>query len=139
MLYVPAGRLAHDVDLDTYVLTSAAFELREDDDGGLSTTWVEHYGPRSIATYGKAASAFRASLPTKRIGAKAIFAIGNAGSARRACASYGKNIRVVPAPEGPNTGHVEIRRFSDDDQRLLDMLANDVFKEHVKVAVLELT
>ncbi len=139
MRYVPLMRLAHDEEADMYTLTWTAFELRETDKGGLSTTWVEHYGLKSTATYGKAASAYRASLSSKKLGAKAIFAVGNAGSMRRACTAYGKNIRMVSAPDGPNTGHVEIRRFTDDDQRLLDMLASDVFTEHVRVSSLTLT
>jgi hypothetical protein len=139
MRHVPYGQQVRDPDDDSFKgIVATAFSIRPSDKGGLSLTWVEHYGPKSLATYSYAASKFRDSLKSKKLGAKAFFAIGQAGIARQTAAKYGKQIRLVHAPDGPNTGHVELRRFTDEDRSLLDALALDVFAEHVAVAVLNL-
>jgi hypothetical protein len=139
MRHVPYGQQVRDAEDDSFIgIVATAFSIRPSDDGGLSLTWVEHYGPKSLATYSNAASRFRDSLQSRKLGAKAYFAIGKAGVARKTAATYGKKIRLVHAPAGPNTGHVELRRFTDEDRRLLDALALDVFAEHVAVAELTL-
>lgn len=119
-------------------ILNTAFRIRPEDKGGLSLTAVEHYGPKSHATYEIAASAFRDSLPSRTIGKKSYFAIGEAGETRKVSAAHGKNVRIVSAPDGSNTGHVELHRFTDEDVQLLDALAIDVFREHVAVCTLNL-
>ena len=119
-------------------ILGTAFSIRETDHGGLSVTWVEHYGPHGTSGVEIAASAFRDSLLSKKIGGKAYFAAGLAGKTRETATQHNKTIRIVHAPDGPNTGHVELRRFSDDDRRLLDALAMEVFAEHFAVADLQL-
>jgi hypothetical protein len=119
-------------------ILGTAFSIRESDDGGLSVTWVEHYGEHEHSTIEIAATAFRDSLQSKKLGGKAYFAVGLAGMTRSAAAEYNKTIRIVHAPDGANTGHVELRRFSDDDRRLLDALAVEVYSEHIAVADLQL-
>ncbi len=139
MRHVPYGQQVRDPDDESFKgIAATAFSLRPTDKGGLSLTWVEHYGPKSLPTYCHAASKFRDSLQSKKLGAKAYFAIGQAGVARKTATTFGKQIRLVHAPDGPNTGHVELRRFTDEDRRLLDALALDVFAEHVAVAELTL-
>lgn len=136
--FVPRGQQVRDADDNSFKgIVGTAFSLRPEDKGALSLTWVEHYGSKSIATYSVAASKFRETLQSKKLPAQAYFAIGQAGAVRKTAAKYGKQIRLVHAPDGPNTGHVELRRFTDEDRRLLDALALEVFTEHV--AVLELT
>jgi hypothetical protein len=115
-----------------------AFHIRPEDKGGLSTTWVEHYGPKSTATYKIAGEHFRDSLQSKKLGPKSYFAIGNAGAIKAACNARNKKIRIVQDPDGPNTGHCQIRQFSDDDMELLEALADEVFVEHVPVVSLDL-
>ncbi len=139
MRHVPYSQQIRDPDDDSFRgIVAIAFSIRPTDEGGLSLTWVEHYGPKSLATYSYAASKFRDSLQSKRLGGKAFFAIGQAGVTRKTAAIYGKKIRLVHAPDGSNTGHVEVRRFSDEDRSLLDALALDVFTDHVAVAELNL-
>lgn len=138
MRYVPYGQQVRDADDGSFKgLVGSAFSLRPGDKGGLSLTWVEHYGAKCAATYSVAASKFRDSFG--KLGAKAYFAIGNAGATRETSANYGKQIRLVHAPDGSNTGHVELRRFTDEDRALLDALALEVFAEHIAVAGLSLT
>lgn len=139
MRFVPYKQQVRDAETDAFKgIVNTAFSIRPEDKGGLSLTWVEHYGPKSIATYEVAATAFRESLPSKKLGAKSYFAIGNVGETRQVCKDHGKQVRLVPAPDGPNTGHIELHRFSDEDRSLLDALAIDVFCEHVAVASLTL-
>lgn len=140
MRHVPYGQQVRDPDDDSFKgILGVAFSIRPTDNGALSVTWVEHYGPKSLATYSHAASKFRDSRDSKKLGGKAYFAIGQAGMTRKTAAIFGKQIRLVHAPDGPNTGHVELRRFSDEDRRLLDALALDVFTEHLAVAELTLS
>jgi hypothetical protein len=140
MRFVPKARQHRDPDTDEFKgILGVAFHIWPKDDGGLSTTWVEHYGAKSQSTYGEAASKFRDSLPSKKIGKQSYFAIGQVGNAKAACLTRGKKIRIVHAPDGPNTGHVELRQFSDEDQELLEILAEEVFSEHVAVASLVLS
>ncbi|MFA6118063.1 MAG: hypothetical protein WC729_29020 [Sphingomonas sp.] len=135
MRYVPYGRQIRDPDTDQFQgISLTAFELRDDDKGGMSVTWVEHYGPKQGTTYDAAAACFRDSLDKKKLAPKAAFAIGNAGATRAVAKEHKKQIRLVHAPDGTNTGHVEIRKFSDEDYALLEALARDVFTEHVLVA-----
>jgi hypothetical protein len=139
MRHVPYQQQVRDADDDSFIgIVGSAFSIRPVDQGGLSLTWVEHYGLKSLATYNCAASKFRDSLPSKKLGAKSYFAIGQAGATRETAAAYGKKVRLVQAPDGPNTGHVELRQFTDEDRRLLDALALDVFGEHVAVSDLSL-
>ena len=138
MRYVPYGQQVRDAEDGSFKgIVGTAFSVRPSDNGGLSLTWVEHYGVKCIGTYAVAASKFRDSFG--KLGAKACFAIGTAGATRQTSAIHGKQIRLVHAPDGPNSGHVELRRFSDEDRALLDALALDVFAEHVTVADLTLT
>jgi hypothetical protein len=139
MRFVPYKQQVRDPETDAFKgIVNTAFSVRPNDKGGLSLTWVEHYGEKSAATYNVAASAFRDSLESKKLPGKAYFAIGSAGQTRTTASDHGKRIRLVHAPDGPNTGHVELRRFDDEDRRLLDALALDVYSEHVAVADLHL-
>jgi hypothetical protein len=139
MRFVPAAHQVRDPDTFEFKgIVNTAFSIRPSDDGGLSLTWVEHYGAKSMATYGIAASAFRDSLISRKLPAKAYFAIGEAGKTREVAKDHGKKVRLVHAPDGSNTGHVELHRFTDEDRRLLDALALEVFTEHVAVKELDL-
>lgn len=134
MRFVPYKQQVRDPETDEFLgIANTAFSIRESDQGGLSLTWVEHYGPKCQATYKVAATAFAGSLQSKKLPQKAYFAVGNAGATRSVAREYGKKIRLVHAPDGPNTGHVEVHRFSDEDRRLLDALAIHVYQEHVSV------
>jgi hypothetical protein len=140
MRFVPKGRQHRDAVTDEFKgILGIAFHIWPKDDGGLSTTWVEHYGPKSLATYSVAASKFRDTLLKKKLPVQGCFAVGNAGQTKAACLARDKKIRFVHAPDGPNTGHVEIRQFSDEDQQLLEILADEIFTDHVFVASLNLT
>ena len=110
--------------------TPAAFAIRSVDEGGLSVTWVEHFGEFSAATRGVAAAAHRESLNDKRLPKNAIFAWANVASVKAAGVAYSKGLRVVHAPVAGNDGHAEIRHFSDEDLDLLDHLSSSVFVEY---------
>lgn len=139
MRYVPYGQQLREPETDAFLgILGIAFSVRSSDAGGLSVTWIEHYGEKSVSTIAVAAGAFRDSLDSKKIGTKAYFAVGNVGATKSVASEYKKNVRLVSAPDGPNTGHVEIHRFTDEDRALLDALALDVYTEHVAVAALNI-
>lgn len=135
MRFVPYKQQQRDPDTDEFMgILGTAFSVRESDKGGLSLTWLEHYGPHERSTVEMAASAFRDTLREKKLGGKSYFAVGLAGLTRTTAAQYDKQIRIVHAPDGPNTGHVELHRFSDEDRRLLDALSLEVYVDHIPVA-----
>lgn len=116
----------------------ASFVLREDDKGGLSVTEVEYYGPMSSASRRVAATAYRESLESKKIGAQAIFAWARVEKIRDASLSFNKKVRIVHDPVTGNPGHAEVRHFSDEDLELLEHFSSDVFKEYEIVADMNL-
>lgn len=139
MRFVPYKQQVRDPETDAFKgIAGTAFAVRPTDDGGLSTTWVEYYGENTPDTVAVAADAFRGTLDSKKLPGKAYFAIGEAGKTRKTSSDRGKQIRLVHAPDGPNKGHVEIHRFSDEDRALLDALAIEVFDQHVAVAAITL-
>jgi hypothetical protein len=139
MRLVPHKQQIRDPDTDVFIgIVNTAFSLRTSDKGGLSTQWVEYFGEKSLPTYSSAAERYRDNLPSKRIGSLAYFAIGNVGMVKLAASEAKKRIRVVHEPDGTNEGHAVIRRFTDDDRALLDVLAIEVFAEHVWVGDLDL-
>ncbi|MFM1975438.1 MAG: hypothetical protein RL145_284 [Pseudomonadota bacterium] len=111
-----------------------AFELRPDDGGNLSVTWIEYFGPYDLASKSKAAKAFQSSLTSGKLGKKGVFATAQVKMITETRAHGTKALRVVHDPVPTNLGHAEIRQFSDDDIRLLEYLATEVFAEidHVK-------
>lgn len=113
--------------------TPAAFAIRASDEGGLSVTWIEHFGDFSAATRGKAAAAHRETLKEKKLPPNAIFAWADVAAIKEAGAGYDKGLRVVHAPVPGNDGHSEIRHFSDEDLDLLDHLSSSVFVEYAAV------
>lgn len=134
MRFVPYAQQIRDPDSNEFLgIASTAFALRDSDKGGLSVTWIEHYGRKCLASVGIAASAFRDSLRSKKLGAQSYFVVGTAAETRVKAAEHGKQIRIVHAPDGPNTGHVEIRKFTDEDSSLLEAFAVEVYAEHIPV------
>lgn len=139
MRYVPKARQHRDPDTDEFLgLIPQAMELRDDDKGGLSVTWIEHFGAYGFAAKRDAAIAHRETLRTKHIGGEAVFATAQVQAIVDAGLRYSKSIRVVHDPVPGNSGHAEIRHFTDDDLRLLDLLATETFAEIDKVVDLKL-
>lgn len=139
MRLVPRTRQIRDPDDDSFIgISYSAFRLRDVDEGCLSTTWVEFYGPKTIASISKAGKCVRLSQKSEKIPASAYFAIGQVESLKVASLQYGRRVRVVHAPETCNPGHVEIRQLDDENLELLEVLASQVFCELVPVSSLNL-
>lgn len=140
MRYVQYNRQERDADTDAYLgVAPGAFMRGAKDQGGMSVTWVEHFGAYGAPAKRDAAIAFRNSQPSKKIGSKALFATANVQSVLDAGATFSKALRVVHDPVPENTGHTEVRHFDDDDLELLDMLASQVFTDIDLVADLALS
>lgn len=128
--FVPKNKQDRDPDTDVYRgLTFAAFALREEDSGGLSLTWIEHYGPDGVDARRAAACAYRESTKSKKIGAQGCFAVATVEQLRSAAEGYRKQVRIVHSPVAGNPGHAEARRFTDEDRELLELLSRDVFTD----------
>lgn len=139
MRFVPANRQHRHPDTDEFLgLLPSAMELTKRDEGGLSVTWIEFYGPLGFQSKQTGAAAFRESLESKRVGAKGVFASGNVGEVLSAGERFGKTVRVVHVHEVENPGHAEVRHFTDEDVALLDVLATEVFCTFDFVADLKL-
>lgn len=139
MRFVPKGRQHRDPDTDAFLgLTPQAMELRDEDKGGLSVTWVEHFGEYGQSAKRSAAIAFREALEKKHIGGEAVFATAQVKAVIDAGNAYRKSVRVVHDPVQGNPGHAEVRHFTDEDVRLLDHLATEIFDVIDKVADLNL-
>lgn len=139
MRFAPRSRRIHDPETDTYLGPSpAAFAIREDDFGGLSVTWIEHFGDNGTISRAKAAAAHRATLREKRLPPNAIFAWAQVEKIVEAGVQYRKALRVVHDPVEGNEGHAEIRHFSDEDLDLLDYISSEVFTEYASVKDMEI-
>ena len=97
-------------------------ELTEEDAGGLSVTWIEHFGPFGLEAKRAAATAYRESLTSRHLGGKGVFATAKVDTVLSVGRSFDKQLRVVHDPVTGNSGHAEVRHFSDE-LGLLDMLA----------------
>jgi glucokinase len=108
------------------------------DKGGMSVTWIEHFGAFGMAAKRQGAIAFRESQQSRKLGATAVFATAQVQKILDAGTGFSKQLRVVYDPVPGNSGHAEIRHFEDDDLQLLDLLASDVFSDIDHVASLRL-
>lgn len=127
--YIPKNRQHRD-DTDQYLgLSLAGFALRPEDRGGLSVTWIERFGEYGPKAKRAAAVAYRESQDSKRIGKTALFAYAEVAKIKKAAVDYGKAVRIVTDPVDGNEGHAQVRHFTDDDLRLLELLASEVFGE----------
>lgn len=129
MRYVPYQRLLRHPETDEVLgLTAGAFDLRPNDDGRISVTWIEYFGAFGDEARRDAAAAHREDLLSKKLSAKAAFAWATVDAVRRRGAEHGRALRVVHSPTDNNPGHAEVRHFTDAD---LDMLASfvDVFSD----------
>jgi hypothetical protein len=117
-------------DLDTEELKgahAAAFEPRERDKGALSVTWVEFFKGFTEANVVKAINAFKKAWGRKLD--QPLFALGNVGAVKKACAGAAKSVRIVHEPSDKNPAHAAIRRLQDGEAVLFDQLAHDAFAD----------
>lgn len=128
MRFAPLSRQLIDGDTGASIgIAPTAFAIRAADKGGLSVTWIEHFGKDGRNSRAAAAAAYRESLPSKKLPAKGAFAWAEIEAIKNAGVPYRKRIRVVHDPVEGNPGHAEVRHFDDDDLELLELLATDVF------------
>lgn len=126
--FVPKNRQDRDPETDEFRgLTIAACQLRTTDNGGLSVTWIEHFGPYGQQAKRDAAVAYRASLSSGKLPPQAAFAYAEVSRIKAAARQFDKAVRVVWDPVEGNPGHAEVRHFADDDLRLLDLLSTETF------------
>ncbi|MDK2769810.1 MAG: hypothetical protein KYX69_19075 [Sphingomonas sp.] len=128
MRYIAPGRQMRDFSTDALVgIFPAAFELREVDQGALSVTWIEYFGGRSASHCAKAAAQIQKSF--KKSKASQVFAIGNVGAIKESGNKDKCAVRVSHEPTANNPAHSSIRRFTNENEYLLSLLASEVFTD----------
>lgn len=105
-----------------------AFELDQDEDG-LSLTWLQSFGTERAEHLPAAADAVRQSQNSKKLSANSAFAIGEVGALISAGQDCAQNLRVLHDPIHDNKGHTEVRRYPHDVGDLQMQLANRIFNE----------
>jgi len=138
MRYVPRSKQFIDDNDNSLGPAPGAFAIRDEDKGGLSVTEIEHFGDMTAEARALAAAAHRATTRSKKLGPTAIFAWAAIGEVKSAAQGYNKAVRVVHDPVDGNSGHAEIRHFSDDDLDLLDHFATDVFRDFAVVSSMDI-
>lgn len=127
--YVPWAKLRKDEDDHVLGVLSAAFRLREGEDY-LSSTWVEFFQqPSRLDNLTSAVRAIRGS--DLKVTAKSGFAIGRVAKVKEACARRAKTLRVIHEEEPDNAAHVAVRNWPKDDDDLLELMANEIWAEHI--------
>jgi len=128
--YVPNQRQHRDFDTGQLIgVLTTAFDLRPQDKGGLSVTWVEFFGPKTTATLKQAADAYRKCTRSKKLTPSAAFAVGNVLAIKKASAVAGKPARVLHEQTKCNAAHAAIRRLDNDQIEVLDAIAQQAFGE----------
>lgn len=66
---------------------------------------------------------------TRAVKAGHGLAIGNVGSIREAFESFNMKVRVLHEPQDDNLSYATVRRVKTDDDRLLELLAQDAWND----------
>ena len=128
--FVPYRRQHRDFETNAVLgAFTTAFELRPVDKGGLSVTWVEHFGPLSPKSCAAAANAFKKSTRDRKLSGNALFAIGEVRKIKQATQRSGTPARVVHEPTRRNPAHAAIRRIDKNVVEVLDAMAQQAFAE----------
>lgn len=131
--HVPKRALERDPDDDQLVIgvLGNAFTLRKDEDA-LSAAESEFYVDveHSIQPYA-AANHFPTFMTVKK---NDRFVVGGVEAIKAACAEFGLSLRVVTDPVPGHDAHASVRRYRDDSQELLDLLAAEAWCEIISLA-----
>ncbi len=128
MRFVPYAAQERESETDVFLgITPAALKLSAQDEGGISVTWIEYFGLYSLGSKTSAATAIRNAFPSKKIGKKSVFACAEVGMVVAIGNNFHKKLRVVHDPVTNNSGHAEIRHFTDGDISLLEYLSSAAF------------
>lgn len=122
--HVAYGRLIRDEDDNPVGIRADALRLRVNEEY-LSVNWLEYYEDKDTQLN----QSIWAMRQVRCLGGKSAFAIANVGKVKELCATRDLKVRIVHEPEDKNPGHAAVRRIAriDDDQVLLDSLAQDAF------------
>lgn len=120
--YVPWSKLRKDEDDNVIGVVGVAFALRSDEEF-LSATWLEYFQGNYASQIVSCVQTVRASNLT--VGKKSAFAIGCVKTVKSACQSRGKRPRIIHEPEDDNPAHAAVRNWPNDDDALLNLIAEE--------------
>jgi hypothetical protein len=124
--YLKPRQIIRDPETDAPIgVFPDAFRLRDDEEY-LSAAWLEHYAGQTAAVQLSATKqAFQAAMNTPK---KSAIALGKVEDIRAACASFSMRVRVLHEPDEPHLPcHAAVRRYRDDQEALLQMLADSAW------------
>ena len=127
--HVKWGQLEKDCDDNVLGILPQAFVLRATEES-LSFNWLEYFdGSREDQL-----TNIKSDLSTRlNVGSKSFFCIGNVKNIKDKGKEFGAtSIRIAYAPTHGNKSHVALFRLPDEDLKLLEALASDVFVERIQ-------
>jgi hypothetical protein len=128
--FAASGRCRRDHNDKIIGLLPQAFALRENE-LFLSVTWREYFDGTVTEQNHAAVRAIRASMK-KGIGPNSAYGIAHVGAIITASLEEtGRNLRILHHfdRKNPNPAHSGIHNLTNPEQKLLDLLASDVFAE----------
>lgn len=128
--YVSAAKIRRDENDNVLGINPQAFEMKpkEKPMSVISVTHLNHFLGSRDEQIKSAINVMRTNLKTSK---RSGYAVGKVGLIKNAFNQSERKIRIVYAPSKSNCAHSQIRRFSDDDLKLLELLASDVWSELV--------
>jgi len=125
-------KLIKDGDENVIGIFPKAFELRDEDNGRLSVSWLEYFVGDKKAKLKATKKAMATGMRTGKLGPKSALGIGQIAEIKLACKKVKPPVRIVYDPDD-NIAHSSIINFPRDDTKILETLAADVFTEYVQV------
>lgn len=131
--HVPYARLARNADDEAIGVLATALAVRPEDHHQLSVNWLEYHDGSHVERVTSAIQAFRAhrAATASKVGKRSGFAIARVGTVKEIGKGKERRFRIVLAPGRGNPSHSHILPLYDEDEELLDALAQDAFTELV--------
>jgi hypothetical protein len=126
MRHVAPARLRRDADDNIVGFLGQAFRLREGE-SYLSAAWIEHN--KTGTKHADIAATILCFKAVRAVKNNDRFAVGNVSVIQAACSSANQKIRIVHEPRAGFECHAAIRQINTDDDRLLEILAEDAWAE----------
>jgi hypothetical protein len=103
-----------------------AFRLRDNEEY-LSASWLEYF-------HGSKKDRLKATREAMRkardVRPSHVLAVGNVLAVKDACKEFGLKVRVCHEPDGqPNPAYTAVRRFSSENDQLLDLLSSEAWSD----------
>ena len=145
--YVPRSRQSRDPETDKIIgngLLWTSLQQRENEKY-LSVNWLEYEiisneDEDKEISYEQCLERVRSDLSqvmTKGVAPQSLLTIANVGEIKKACKSAGNTVRITHEPSIKNKSHAGIRKLPNEEDSLLETLANEIFIDSVMSITLQ--